>query len=84
MNTERKPDLSLDLRGEHCPYNAIATLETLRTMQPGQLLEVVTDCSQSFHGITEDATRHGYHCLAVEQHGPLFRFLIEVPAPDAG
>ncbi|MEX5452559.1 SirA-like protein, partial [Stutzerimonas stutzeri] len=21
----------------------------------------------------------GYNCLAVEQHGPLFRFLIEVP-----
>ena len=26
--SQAKPNLSLDLRGEHCPYNAIATLET--------------------------------------------------------
>ncbi len=74
------PDLSLDLRGEHCPYNAIATLETLETMKPGQLLEVVTDCSQSINGIPEDTRAKGYDCLAVEQHGSLFRFLIRVPA----
>ena len=48
-------------------------------MQPGQLLEVVTDCSQSVHGIPEDTKSKGYNCLAVEQHGALFRFLIEVP-----
>src|SRR5690606_21939259 len=78
--SQPKPNLSLDLRGEHCPYNAIATLETLETMLPGQLLEVVTDCSQSVQGIPEDAKLKGYNCLAVEQHGPLFRFLIEVPA----
>ena len=72
MSQTDKPTLSLDLRGEHCPYNAIATLETER-------LEVVTDCSQSVHGIPEDTQRQGYKCLAVEQHGALFRFLIEVP-----
>lgn len=76
----QEPDLSLDLRGEHCPYNAIATLETLATMQAGQLLEVVTDCAQSLHGIPEDTKTKGYDCLSVEQHGPLFRFLIRVPA----
>ncbi|WJQ21644.1 SirA-like protein, partial [Pseudomonas aeruginosa] len=31
MSQPDKPTLSLDLRGEHCPYNAIATLETLAT-----------------------------------------------------
>lgn len=82
MSAKKTPTLSLDLRGEHCPYNAIATLETLRSMKPGELLEVVTDCSQSVHGIPEDSQRHGYHCLAVEQHGALFRFLIEVPLAD--
>ncbi|AYN93653.1 MULTISPECIES: sulfurtransferase-like selenium metabolism protein YedF [Pseudomonas] len=82
MSTQ--PDLSLDLRGEHCPYNAIATLETLETMQAGQLLEVITDCAQSVHGIPEDTQRYGYLCRSVEQHGSLFRFLIEVPAEKAG
>ena len=28
MSAKQTPTLSLDLRGEHCPYNAIATLET--------------------------------------------------------
>ena len=73
-------DLSLDLRGEHCPYNAIATLEALEKMQPGQVLEVVTDCAQSLNGIPEDVRAKGYQCLAVEQHGPLFRFVLAVPA----
>lgn len=82
MSTQ--PDLSLDLRGEHCPYNAIATLETLETMQAGQLLEVITDRAQSVHGIPEDTQRYGYLCRSVEQHGSLFRFLIEVPAEKAG
>ncbi len=76
---QNQPTLSLDLRGEHCPYNAIATLETLATLQPGELLEVVTDCAQSVHGIPEDAKAKGYDCLSVEQHGTLFRFLIAVP-----
>lgn len=82
MSTQ--PDLSLDLRGEHCPYNAIATLETLETMQASQLLEVITDCAQSVHGIPEDTQRYGYLCRSVEQHGSLFRFLIEVPAEKVG
>ena len=77
--SQATPNLSLDLRGEHCPYNAIATLETLATMQPGQLLEVVTDCSQSVHGIPEDTRAKGYECQ-VEQHGSLFRFLIRIPS----
>jgi TusA-related sulfurtransferase len=71
--------LSLDLRGEHCPYNAIATLETLSTMAPGERLEVITDCAQSVQGIPEDAKAKGYEVISVEQHGTLFRFLIAVP-----
>ncbi len=34
MNHNHQPDLSLDLRGEHCPYNAIATLEALADIAP--------------------------------------------------
>ncbi len=79
MNHNHQPDLSLDLRGEHCPYNAIATLEALADMTAGQVLEVITDCAQSVNGIPEDAHAKGYDCLTVEQHGPLFRFLIRVP-----
>ena len=79
MTLAKTPTLSLDLRGEHCPYNAIATLETLQTLQPGKLLEVITDCAQSTRGIPEDTRPHGYARQAVDQHGALFRFLIEVP-----
>lgn len=54
-------------------------METLATMQPGERLEVVTDCSQSIHGIPEGTQHQGYKCLTVEQHGALLRPLIEVP-----
>lgn len=78
MSQTDKPTLSLDLRGEHCPYNAIATLETLATMQPGERLEVVTDCSQSVHGIPEDTQRQG---LQMPGGGAAWR---AVPLPHRG
>ncbi|MEG6637356.1 sulfurtransferase TusA family protein, partial [Pseudomonas aeruginosa] len=54
MSQTDKPTLSLDQRGEHCPYNANATLETQATLQPGERLEVVTDCAQSVHALPEE------------------------------
>lgn len=60
MHTELSPDLTLDLRGESCPYPVIYTLETLAGMEKGQLLQVITDCPSSFRNVPEEALRRGY------------------------
>lgn len=38
------PDYRLDMVGEPCPYPAVATLEAMPNLKPGEILEVVSDC----------------------------------------
>jgi len=53
-------DYTLDLRGESCPYPVIYTLETLRDMKKGQLLQVIADCPAAFRNVPEEVIKHGY------------------------
>ena len=71
------PDYRLDIVGEPCPYPAVATLEAMPQLAPGEVLEVITDCPQSINNIPLDARSHGYTVLAIEQHGPTIRYLIQ-------
>ena len=70
------PDFRLNMLGEPCPYPAVATLEALPHLQPGEILEVVSDCPQSINNIPLDAKNHGYEVLSVQQDGPTIRYLI--------
>jgi TusA-related sulfurtransferase len=74
--TEYTPHYRLDITGEPCPYPAVATLEAMPRLKPGEILEVVTDCPQSIHNIPADARNHGYEVLQIEQDGPTIRYLI--------
>lgn len=71
------PNYSLDMRGEPCPYPAIATLEALPTLKKGEILEVISDCPQSINNIPHDAKNYGYTVLEVIQDGPTIRYLIQ-------
>ena len=62
--------------GEPCPYPAVATLEAMPQLAPGQILEVVSDCPQSINNIPLDAKNHGYEVLEIQQDGPTIRYLI--------
>lgn len=53
-------DYTLDLRGESCPYPVIYTLETLRDMKKGELLQVIVDCPAAFRNVPEEVVKHGY------------------------
>lgn len=53
-------DYTLDLRGESCPYPVIYTLETLRDMKKGEVLQVIADCPAAFRNVPEEAVKHGY------------------------
>ncbi len=73
------PTHRLDMHGEPCPYPAVATLEALPQLQPGEILEVITDCPQSINSIPHDAVNHGYELMAIRQDGPTLRYYIRVP-----
>lgn len=70
------PDYHLDMMGETCPYVAIATLEAMAQLQAGEILEVVTSCSQSINNVPPDARNHGYEVLEIQKDGPNLRYLI--------
>ena len=71
------PDYSLDMRGEPCPYLAIATVEALPTLKEREILEVISDWPQSINNIPHDAKNYGYTVLEIIQDGPTIRYLIK-------
>lgn len=77
MTAKYTPNYQLDIVGEPCPYPAVATLEVMPDLKPGEILEVITDCPQSINNIPIDARNHGYTVLEIEQNGPTIRYLIQ-------
>lgn len=59
----------LDLRGYVCPYPQLATLKALRSMEPGEELEVVTDNPPSVQNVPAIAKREGHEVVGVYQIG---------------
>jgi TusA-related sulfurtransferase len=47
-----KPDRTIDLTLQHCPFTILETGKTLKTMQSGQILEILSD-SESLVGDLE-------------------------------
>ena len=48
----------------------------MQKLQPGEILEVVSDCPQSINNIPLDARNHGHEVLEIQQDGPTIRYLI--------
>lgn len=46
-------------------------------LQPGEILEVLSDCPQSINSIPADVKRYGYRVLKIEQHGPTILYWIQ-------
>jgi tRNA 2-thiouridine synthesizing protein A len=68
---------SLDLRGEVCPGPTVDTRLTLKEMNPGEILEVVTDYYPARQTIPALMRELGYPCELVDGDQPVFRFIIE-------
>ena len=68
---------SLDVRGQVCPAPTVDTRLTLKTMSPGEILEVVTDYYPARQTIPALMSELGYPCELVDGDQPVFRFIIE-------
>jgi TusA-related sulfurtransferase len=74
---QRKVDRRLDLRGQVCPGPTVDTKLTLKDMNPGEVLEVVTDyypARQTIPALMQDLN---YPCELLDADQRVFRFLIE-------
>lgn len=71
------PDYRIDMQGEPCPYPAINTLEAMKGLEVGDILEVISDCPQSINNIPIDAKNHGYKVLLIDSDGPTIRYILQ-------
>ncbi|MDP4087348.1 MAG: sulfurtransferase-like selenium metabolism protein YedF [Bacillota bacterium] len=69
---------TLDVRGESCPYPELYTLDALKKLESGKVLEVIADCPQSFINVPESAKRHGHQVLSTVKDGSNIYFYIKV------
>ncbi|WP_378951349.1 sulfurtransferase-like selenium metabolism protein YedF [Pelosinus sp. sgz500959] len=70
----------LDLRGEPCPYPVVFSLETLKKLDKGTIVEILADCPQSFISVPEEVLKAGYEMIEAPQKiGPTLRFLVKIP-----
>jgi TusA-related sulfurtransferase len=68
---------SLDLRGHVCPGPTVDTRLTLKEMNPGEVLEVITDYYPARQTIPALMSELGYQCELVDGDQLVFRFIIE-------
>ena len=75
--SERTPDVSIDLRGTPCPLNWVKSKLRLEAMAPGALLEVIIDDGNPARNVPRSAAAEGHRIVCVTPHGSSVRVLIE-------
>ncbi|HDL50611.1 MAG: hypothetical protein DRI28_01040 [Caldiserica bacterium] len=76
---ELKATKTIDERGEVCPVPDVDTKRALKSMKPGEILEVLIDYPLSKERIPATAEREGHEVLKIEEIGPSeWRILIKV------
>ncbi len=72
-----EPNLKLDTTGWVCPVPAAETRKKLRTMQAGQVLEVIGDFDCAADNIKNMAEKNGGQVLGVETGKNFFKVTIK-------
>lgn len=79
MNTEIKPDKTLDLSGEPCSMVLKKIREALAGLQGGEILEVITTDVCTEFDIPIWVKRSGNEIVKNIDEGDIFRFFIKTP-----
>ena len=74
---EKKPDVTLDLRGVACPINFVKTKLKLEEMNKGQILEIVIDPGEPMANVPRSIKEEGHRVIKVDKINDHFRLLIE-------
>jgi tRNA 2-thiouridine synthesizing protein A len=64
---ERRPDATLDIRGEVCPFTFIETKLKLEEMKSGEILEVILDHEPAVNDVPKSVESEGHEVLIVEE-----------------
>jgi TusA-related sulfurtransferase len=76
MNDDIKPVRTLDCVGLYCPEPLFQTRENIDQIQPGEILEVITDDPAAEEDLKRFAKRTGHEVVSFEKNEDQMRFLI--------
>ena len=71
-----KPTRTIDTSGQCCPVPMVETNRTIKIMQPGDVLEVISTDIGSRMDIPAWCERTGHELLRVEEEGKTYRFYV--------
>lgn len=60
-----KPDKSINIKGEHCPFTFVRTKLAIEQMSPGQVLEVIVDHQPATENVPRSMENEGHAVLGV-------------------
>ena len=69
-------DLKLDCVGLFCPMPVLKTREAMRRLEPGQILEMMSDDPASEADVRSWTTRTDNELMEIDRNGATFRILI--------
>lgn len=79
IDSDFKVDRVLDLRGEACPYPPIYTVEELKDMRSGEVLEVIVDHPPSVYNVPKEVARKGHRVIGTPvKDGATYRMYFQV------
>lgn len=76
MTIAESPTQTLDCRGLQCPMPVIKTAQAIKTIEPGQVLELLATDPGVEPDMKAWTGRTGNELLGIEQSGDVFRVLI--------
>ena len=77
MTDAKKPDRTLDCLGLYCPEPLFQTRENIDQIEPGEILEVITDDPAAEEDLKRFAKRAGHEVVSYEKGDDHMRFLIK-------
>jgi TusA-related sulfurtransferase len=76
MKDDVKPARTLDCVGLYCPEPLLQTRENIDQIEPGEILEVITDDPAAEEDLKRFAKRTGHEVVSFEKNDDQMRFLI--------
>jgi len=69
-------DQKIDCLGLFCPMPILKTREAMKGLQPGQILEMLSDDPASEADMRSWSQKTGHELLEIDRNGAVYRFLV--------
>ncbi|BAU23899.1 SirA family protein [Caldimicrobium thiodismutans] len=76
LEEELKPDLSVDIVHLMCPIHLLELNEAIKQIEPGQILELVTDYERALEDVPKWCEVFGQEFIGLREDGEIYKFYI--------